>query len=327
MIGESDIISYGDAASELPRGEVGFLSADEWLHIPNWAVVPAEGAEVATAGDAGLPKGEVEYSRGTIELPDPIAGTEKIAEVIGGRTHCDACGDPGGFVVEEPEELGVCEQPEVAIDDSWLTRPGEYACCGQEGGPEWLTVEIVGAVMPGTRESLVDAQVEMAREVYSQCCVQVEVAALERWDDDAATEVLGNNLYLDEDNILQDQFGFFHLSGEQHGLLEAGSTPGEPIPVWWARRTRQSEVGYVMRADGIDERTVVLSGNLTPGHDANDIVLAHELGHVLLEGSLEGDHHDYMHRENLMASGRINSGRGALTAEQCGWIRSSAYME
>lgn len=313
------------AASELPRGEVGFLAEDGALEIPDWDVVfVPEGAE-GSGGEASSsaidqleselrqPTAAVEFDKGELSLPVEEAEglgepdrAPTIAAVIDGTPHCEACDDLGS------------DAPDVGV-----TAP--LPDCEADG---WLSIAVSGAVLPGSNRALAAAQIERAREVYDQCCIQVDVVELEYWDDDQASEVLGGNLYLDEESILQDMFGFFELSDEQLGLLEHGVTPesGEPVPVWWVRRTRSSEVGYVMRDDRLPERTVVISGGLEPDYESNNIVLAHEIGHVLLEGQLNRDHHDYMHPRNLMAAGRLNTGFGELTAAQCGWMRGSPYL-
>jgi len=318
LIGADGPVHFGaGAASELPQGESGFLMSDGTLEIPNWQVVFVpevdESAEAAVGGDFNpeveleIPQGSRDFDlTGELELPgDPNEriGEPDLLSVNTVSAHCDAC-DDDRWQREKQAAMPVCESA------------------------GWRTVEVQGNLMPGGSRRLVDAQLAKAQAVYGQCCVEVDMVDLDVWGDDRAADLLGNNLYLDEENILQDQLGFFTLSREQLDLLELGAVAGsgEPVPVWWTRRTRDSEVGYIMRANTMAERTVILSGGLEADYEANNIVLAHELGHVLLEGQLDGDHHDYMHPRNLMASGRINTGGGELTSSQCGWIRASPYL-
>ena len=315
--GDGPILFGAGAASELPRGEVGFLATDGTLEIPNWEVVfVPEGGEEETVGGDFSADVELEIPQGTRDFD------------LSGELELELPGDPGERIGEPdlPSVNTVSAHCDACDDDRWQRAARTTLPVCEAVG--WRTVEVQGNLMPGGSERLVDAQLRKAQAVYGQCCVEVDMVDMNVWSDDQSAELLGNNLYLDEENILQDQFGFFRLSQEQFDVLELGSIAGsgDPVPVWWARRTRDSEVGYIMRSHNMAERAVILSNGLAANYEANNIVLAHELGHVLLEGQLEGDHHDYMHPRNLMASGRINTGGGELTSSQCGWIRSSPYL-
>jgi len=226
-----------------------------------------------------------------------------------------------------PAGPGACQAPERAIAGSSLERSGPYQCCGNPGYPEWLSVPVAAAVLAGAEGTDVDAFFDTARAVYAQCCIEIEARHVEVLGAARTEALVGADHQLDEVNLLEDDFGIFRVSDEQRALID-NPPLGDAgvISAWFAARSRASEVGYVLRTPGVPRRTLIITGELDPDRSGNDIVLAHEVGHVLLERAPLPEHHEHRYPDNLMAWGRINTGAGELSADQCGWMRQSALL-
>jgi hypothetical protein len=158
------------------------------------------------------------------------------------------------------------------------------------------TVDLYVVSLPGSTRAP-DPDVQRANEVWSQCNVAFRLVGGETW----TTGLLDLQA---PKGVLNEYASPAAPTPEETAML-AHRPGGAAIPVYYVPSLERSEAeSFWPAAAGL--QAVVI------GDGARSISLAHELGHVL--GNSGGHDPD---RNNLMASGSVNTSAGHLRCDQC----------
>jgi RHS repeat-associated protein len=204
--------------------------------------------------------------------------------------------------------------PILHVDPIGLkTGKGKYADCGCVG---WKVVKISSSILYGANDTLSE-DTKLASDIYEQCCVWIFGGGRKIvWNQQLTESIIGKDLTLALHAFKAPP------TKEEKALTSEQSVTDNFLYVYYVKQLDFPAIGASYSFSQISRppapAAVVATRSALPRYRQ---VLAHEMGHVLLDGV---DHHS--DPANLMARGDVNAGKGLLEESQCDKIRKSPLV-
>ncbi len=160
-------------------------------------------------------------------------------------------------------------------------------------------LEVYTVNLPGSTRTAFD-DIKATNDILCQCGLEIVIKGGESWDTDLMDKQ-------DPKGVLNEFKSIGNPTLEEKELL-AHRPGGNMLHLYYVPALSDGNEAEAFNSSGFP----TVHNGLVVTNGARIFAFAHELGHVLLD---DGSHH--ANKDNLMASGGVNSGKGELTEEQC----------
>jgi len=160
-------------------------------------------------------------------------------------------------------------------------------------------LEVFTVNLPGSTRTAYD-DIKATNDILCQCGLEIVINGGESWDTDLMDKQ-------EPKGVLNEFKSTGNPTLEEKELL-AHRPGGDVLHLYYVPALSDGNEAEAFYNSGFP----TVNNGLVVSNGARIFAFAHELGHVLLD---DGSHHP--NKDNLMASGGVNTGKGELTPEQC----------